>query len=144
MCFSPCVIWTVSKAIYKWNFTLCKQYGSINQFVICFLSALVPHSQFWPLDMLVLGKIVTFRHHHRGHYRWKDILNPTNLKPRLSSISFVKHKGHMMKSTLMAPKWAREWGQRRSSTAISRRVRQPAANCPKRLPITSDKQAVIV
>ena len=37
----------------------------------------------------------------------------------------------MMKSTLMAPKWTREWGQRWSSTAISRMVRQPAANCPK-------------
>ena len=52
-------------------------------------------------------------------------------KPRLSSMSFVKHKDHMMKSTLMAPKWRREWGQRRSSTAISRMVRQPAADCPK-------------
>ena len=46
-------------------------------------------------------------------------------------MSFVKHKDHMMKSTVMAPKWTREWGQRRSSTAISRMVRQPAANCPK-------------
>ena len=44
---------------------------------------------------------------------------------------FNEHKDHMMKSTLMAPKWTREWGQRRSSTAISRMVRQPAANCPK-------------
>ena len=52
-------------------------------------------------------------------------------EPRLSSISFVKHKDHMMKSTLMAPKWTREWGQRRWSIAISRMVRQPAANCPK-------------
>ena len=52
-------------------------------------------------------------------------------KPRLSSMSNVKHKDHMMKSTLMAPKWTREWGQRRSSTAISRMVRQPATNCPK-------------
>ena len=34
-------------------------------------------------------------------------------------------------ATLMAPKWTREWGQRRSSTAISRMVKQPAANCPK-------------
>ena len=39
-------------------------------------------------------------------------------KPRLSSMSFVKHKDHMMKSTLMAPKWTREWGLRRSSTAF--------------------------
>ena len=38
---------------------------------------------------------------------------------------------HMTKSSLMAPKWMREWGQRRSSTAISRMVRQPATNCPK-------------
>ena len=52
-------------------------------------------------------------------------------KPRLSSMSIVKHKGHMMKFPLMAPKWTREWGQRRSSTAISRMVRQPATNCPK-------------
>ena len=37
----------------------------------------------------------------------------------------------MVKSTLMARKWTREWGQRRSSTAISRMVRQPATNCPK-------------
>ena len=37
----------------------------------------------------------------------------------------------MMKSTLMAPKWMRKWGQRRPSTAISRMVRQPATNCPK-------------
>ena len=44
---------------------------------------------------------------------------------------FVNHKDHMMKSTLTAPKWTREWGQRRSSIAISRMVRQPAANCPK-------------
>ena len=33
--------------------------------------------------------------------------------------------------TLMAPKWMREWWHRWSSTAISRMVRQPAANCPK-------------
>ena len=46
-------------------------------------------------------------------------------------MSIVKHKDRMLKSTLMAPKWTREWGQRRSSTAISRMVRQPAANCPK-------------
>ena len=52
-------------------------------------------------------------------------------KPRLSSMSIVKHKDHMMMSTMMAPKWMREWGQRRSSTATSRMVRQPAANCPK-------------
>ena len=50
---------------------------------------------------------------------------------QVSSMSFAKHKDHMMKSTLMAPKWTREWGQRRTSTAISRMVRQPAANCPK-------------
>ena len=36
-----------------------------------------------------------------------------------------------MKSTLMAPKWTREWGQQWSSTAISRMVRQPAADYPK-------------
>ena len=41
------------------------------------------------------------------------------------------HKDHMMKFTQMVLKWMREWGQRRSSTAISRMVRQPAANCPK-------------
>ena len=46
-------------------------------------------------------------------------------------MSFMKHKDHMMKSTLMAPKWTRKWGQRWSSTAISRMVWQPAANCPK-------------
>ena len=45
-------------------------------------------------------------------------------------MSIVKHKDHM-KFTLMSPKWMREWGQRLSSTAISRMVRQPAANCPK-------------
>ena len=28
-------------------------------------------------------------------------------------------------------KWTREWGQQRSSTAISRMVRQPTANCPE-------------
>ena len=43
----------------------------------------------------------------------------------------------MMKYTLMAPKWTSEWGQQRSSTAISRMVRQPAANCPKKLPDNS-------
>ena len=52
-------------------------------------------------------------------------------KPRLSSMSIVKQKDHMTKFTPMAPKWTRKWGQRRSSTAISRMVRQPAANCPK-------------
>ena len=47
-------------------------------------------------------------------------------------MSFVKHKAHIMKSTLMATKWRkREWGQRWSSPAISRMVRQPAANYPK-------------
>ena len=49
---------------------------------------------------------------------------------------FVRHKDHMMKSTLMAPKWTREWGQRRSSTAISRMVRQPD-QLSKRLPDNS-------
>ena len=63
----------------------------------------------------------------------KELVNAwsPDKKPWLSSMSFVKPKDHMMKSTLMAPKWTREWGQRRSSTAISRMVRQPAANCPK-------------
>ena len=49
----------------------------------------------------------------------------TDKKPRLSSMSIVKQKDHMTKSTLMAPKWTRKWGQRLSSTAISRMVRQP-------------------
>ena len=52
-------------------------------------------------------------------------------KPKLTSMSIMKHKDHMMKFTQIAPKWMREWGQRQSSTAISRMVRQPAANCPK-------------
>ena len=52
-------------------------------------------------------------------------------KPRLSSVSIAKLKNHTMKSTLMAPKWTAEWGQRQSSTANSRMVRQPAATCPK-------------
>ena len=52
-------------------------------------------------------------------------------KPSLSSVSIVKCKDLMMKSTLMAPKWTREWGQRWSSIAISRMVRQPAAKCQK-------------
>ena len=38
----------------------------------------------------------------------------------------MKHKDHMMKYTLMAPKWTWEWGQQQSSTTISRMVRQPA------------------
>ena len=46
-------------------------------------------------------------------------------------MSIMKHKDHMIKSTLMTSKWTREWGQRRSSTAISRMVRQHATNCPK-------------
>ena len=50
---------------------------------------------------------------------------------QVSSMSFVKYKDHMMKSTLMAPKWMREWGQRQSSITISRMVRQPATNSPK-------------
>ena len=45
-------------------------------------------------------------------------------------MSIMKHKDHM-KYTLMAPKWTREWGQQRSSTAIFRMVWQPATNCPK-------------
>ena len=63
----------------------------------------------------------------------KELVNAwfPDKKPRLSSMSIVKHKDHMMKSTLMAPKWMRELGQRRSSTAISRMVRQPATSCPK-------------
>ena len=41
-----------------------------------------------------------------------------------------KCKNHMMKSTLMAPKWTREWGQRLSSNAISRMVRQLSKRLP--------------
>ena len=37
-----------------------------------------------------------------------------------TSTSFVNQKDHTMKSTPMAPKWTREWGQQQSSTAISR------------------------
>ena len=48
-----------------------------------------------------------------------------------SPVSSLYTVDHMTKSTLMAPKWTRKWGQRRSSTAIFRMVRQPAANCPK-------------
>ena len=48
-----------------------------------------------------------------------------------AKFSTMKRKDLMMKSTLMAPKWTREWGQQLSSSAISRMVRQPAANCPK-------------
>ena len=44
---------------------------------------------------------------------------------------YKKHNDHMMKYLLMAPKWTRERGQQRSSSAISRTVRQPAAKCPK-------------
>ena len=60
---------------------------------------------------------------------WANVWYPE--KPKLNSMSIMMHKDHMMKFTQMAPKWMREWGQRRSSTASSRMVRQPAANCPK-------------
>ena len=59
-----------------------------------------------------------------------NVLSPDK-KPKLNSMTFVKHKDHMMKFTLMAQKWMIEWGQQLSSTAITRMVRQPAANCPK-------------
>ena len=68
----------------------------------------------------------------------KEWVNAWSLdkKPRLSSMSFVKHKDHMMKSTLMALKWTREWGQRWSSTAISKMVRT-CRQLSKRLPDNS-------
>ena len=49
-------------------------------------------------------------------------------------MSFVKHKDHTMKSTLMAPKWMREWGQQRSSTAIGETT---CRQLSKRLPDNS-------
>ena len=62
---------------------------------------------------------------------WAHVYSPDK-KPRLSSITIVKHKDHTMKFTpLMTPKWTRMWGQRQSSTPISIKVRQPAANCAK-------------
>ena len=45
-------------------------------------------------------------------------------------------KDHMMKSTLTDLRLTREWGQQRSSTAISRMVRRLAASCPKDSQIT--------
>ena len=57
----------------------------------------------------------------RPHWRSEQMYDP-QMDP---------HKDHMMTFTQMAPKWMREWGRQRSSTVISRMVRQPAANCPK-------------
>ena len=43
---------------------------------------------------------------------WANVWSPEK-KPKLNSMSIMKHKDHMMKFTQMAPKWMREWGQRR-------------------------------
>ena len=51
------------------------------------------------------------------------------LRPNSESIAMLKD--HMMKSTLTDLRLIREWGQQRSSTAISRMVRRLAASCPK-------------
>ena len=67
----------------------------------------------------------------KRHNPIKANMRSPDKKPRLSSVSIAKLKNHTMKSTLMAPKWTAEWGQRQSSTANSRMVRQPAATCPK-------------
>ena len=55
---------------------------------------------------------------------------------RPNSESIAMHKDHMMKSTLTDLRLTREWGQQRSSTAISRMVRRLAASCPKDSQIT--------
>ena len=57
------------------------------------------------------------------------------LRPSSESIEMLKD--HMMKSTLTDLRLTREWGQQRSSTAISRVVRRLAASCPKKLPNNS-------
>ena len=56
------------------------------------------------------------------------------LRPNSESIAMLKD--HMMKSTLTDLRLTREWGQQRSSTAISRMVRRLAASCPKDSQIT--------
>ena len=48
-----------------------------------------------------------------------------------AKFSITMLNDHMMKSTLTDLRLMRQWGQQRSSTAISRIMRQLAASCPK-------------
>ena len=57
------------------------------------------------------------------------------LRPNSESIMMLKD--HTMKSTLMDLRLMRGLGQQRSSTAISRMVRRPAASCPRDSRITA-------
>ena len=54
-------------------------------------------------------RILLFIWDYCGTLCWYLPPTITDKKPRLSSMSLVKHKDCMIKSTLMAPKWTRKW-----------------------------------
>ena len=54
-----------------------------------------------------LERIITIPRDTTSLKEQANVWSPDN-KPRLSSMSIVKHKDHMVKSTLMSPKWMRE------------------------------------
>ena len=55
--------------------------------------------------------------------KWASVWSPDK-KPRLSSMSIVKHKDHTMTFTLMAPKWMRKWG---AAAVVNRRFQVQTA-----------------
>ena len=73
---------------------------------------------------------------HRASLKgWANVWwQEKRLRPNSESIAMLKD--HMSKSTLTDLRLTREWGQQRSSTAISRMVRGLAISCPKDSQVT--------